>query len=67
VDASRREEASRLQRALLELRPQEQEVFLLRQNGQLTYEQIADSINLPVGTVKTRMRLALRKLREALE
>jgi len=67
ADASRREETARLQQALLELRPQEQEVFLLRQNGQLTYEQIAESINLPVGTVKTRMRLALRKLREALE
>jgi len=67
LDASRREELARLQQALMQLRPQEQEVFLLRQNGQLTYEQIAESINLPVGTVKTRMRLALRKLREALE
>lgn len=65
--ASRREELARLQQALRELRPEEQEVFLLRQNGQLTYQQIADSIHLPVGTVKTRMRLALRKLREALE
>ena len=67
LDTSRREELARLQQALLKLRPQEQEVFLLRQNGQLTYEQIAESTNLPVGTVKTRMRLALRKLREALE
>ena len=41
------------------LRPEEQEVFLLRQDGQMTYEQIADTIGIPVGTVKTRMRLAL--------
>jgi RNA polymerase sigma-70 factor, ECF subfamily len=65
--AARREELARVQQALQELRAEEQEVFLLRQNGQLTYEQIAESIQLPVGTVKTRMRLALRKLREALE
>jgi len=33
----------------------------------MTYEQIAEAIKIPVGTVKTRMRLALSKLREALE
>ena len=51
----------------MELRAEEQEVFLLRQNGQMTYDQIARAINIPVGTVKTRMRLALAKLRERLE
>lgn len=61
-----REQLARVRRALLELRHEEQEVFLLRQNGQLTYEEIARSINIPVGTVKTRMRLALQNLREAL-
>jgi len=66
ADLDRREQVQQLQQALLDLRPQEQEVFLLRQNGQMTYEQIAASINLPVGTVKTRMRLALQKLRDAL-
>ena len=63
----RREEVARVRVALGELRPQEQEVFLLRQNGELTYEQIAEATGQPVGTVKTRMRLALQKLREALE
>lgn len=56
-----------LRRAVMELRPEEQEVFLLRQNGELTYDEIAESIGIPVGTVKTRMRLALGKLRLALE
>ena len=50
-----------------QLRPEEQEVFLLRQNGELTYEQIAEMLTVPVGTVKTRMRMALGKLREVLE
>lgn len=61
----RDEELQTLQQALLALRPEEQEVFLLRQNGSLTYEQIAESTSLPLGTVKTRMRAAIRQLREA--
>ncbi len=61
----RDEELRKLRDAVLQLRPEEQEVFLLRQNGELTYEQIADSISLPIGTVKTRMRTAIRQLRQS--
>ena len=50
----------------MHLRPEEQEVFLLRQNGEMTYEEIAVALDVPSGTVKTRMRLALSKLREVL-
>ena len=60
------ETLSRLRQALLELRPEEKEVFLLRQNGNLTYEQIAELRHRPVGTVKTQMRSALQKLRKVL-
>ncbi len=67
ADAIRREQLGLIRRALLQLRPEEQEVFLLRQNGAMTYDQIAQSINIPVGTVKTRMRLAITKLRGALQ
>ena len=61
------ERLSRLRDALKQLRPEEQEVFLLRQNGELTYEEIAETLAVPTGTVKTRMRLALARLREVLE
>jgi RNA polymerase sigma-70 factor (ECF subfamily) len=61
-----REEVDRLRRAILDLRQEEKEVFLLRQNGSLTYEQIAEIRNSPVGTVKTQMRAALQKLRKVL-
>jgi len=62
-----REDVERLRAAIRELRPDEQEVFLLRQNGDLTYEQIAEVRKAPVGTVKTQMRAALIKLRQILK
>jgi RNA polymerase sigma-70 factor, ECF subfamily len=52
--------------ALLDRRDEEKEVFLLRQNGELTYEEIAELRACPVGTVKTQMRTALQKLRRVL-
>jgi RNA polymerase sigma-70 factor (ECF subfamily) len=60
------ETVQRLREALLNLRPEEKEVFLLRQNGELTYEQIAELHGRPVGTIKTQMRTALQKLRKIL-
>ncbi len=61
-----KEAVERLRRAILDLREEEKEVFLLRQNGELTYEQIAEARHCPVGTVKTQMRSALEKLRKLL-
>jgi len=61
-----KETLERLRQALRELRPEEKEVFLLRQNGDLTYEEIAVMRRTPVGTVKTQMRAALHKLRRVL-
>ena len=55
-----------IRQALLDLRPEEKEVFLLRQNGELSYEQIAEISNRSVGTVKIQMRNALQKLRKVL-
>jgi RNA polymerase sigma-70 factor (ECF subfamily) len=66
AEAQRQDEVQRARRAIGQLRAEEQDVFLLRQNGELTYEQIGEMLKIPVGTVKTRMRLALEKLRRAL-
>jgi RNA polymerase sigma-70 factor (ECF subfamily) len=60
------ETLSRLRAAIMDLRTDEKEVFLLRQNGDLTYDQIAAIRHTPVGTVKTQMRAALMKLRKTL-
>jgi RNA polymerase sigma-70 factor (ECF subfamily) len=64
--ASENEDRERLRQALLALRPEEREVYLLRENGTLTYEEIAKLRRCPVGTIKTQMRAALRKLHEAM-
>jgi RNA polymerase sigma-70 factor (ECF subfamily) len=58
-----KETLTRLRQAIMDLRPDEKEVFLLRQNGDLTYDEIAEMRGSPVGTVKTQMRSALQKLR----
>ena len=62
-----KETLDRLRGALLNLRPEEKAVFLLRQNGDLTYEEIAEVRRAPVGTIKTQMRSALQKLRRLLK
>lgn len=66
VALEKKEAVESLRRAILGLRQEEKEVFLLRQNGDLTYEQIAELRGCPVGTVKTQMRAALEKLRKVL-
>jgi RNA polymerase sigma-70 factor (ECF subfamily) len=67
VRLEQQEDLDRLRRALLDLRQEEREVFLLRQNGELTYEQIAELRSVPLGTVKTHMRSAVAKLRKVLD
>ena len=61
-----REALERLRVALVDLRPEERDVFLLRQNSDLTYDEIAVRRRTPVGTIKTQMRTALMKLRDVL-
>ena len=50
--------------ALDALRPEQREVVMLAYYGGLTHTEIAAKLDQPLGTVKTRMRLALKKLRE---
>jgi RNA polymerase sigma-70 factor (ECF subfamily) len=61
------ETMQQLREAIRHLPPEEKEVFLLRQNGELTYEQIARLDHRPVGVVKEQMRSALRQLRTVVQ
>ena len=56
----------RLRAALRSLPPDEREVFLLRQNGGLAYEEIARLRQCSLDTIKLQMGMALRWLRRAL-
>ena len=57
------EALQQLREAIQHLPSEEKEVFLLRQNGELTYEQIAQRHNRAVAVVKEQMRSVLRTLR----
>ncbi|MDP6454049.1 MAG: sigma-70 family RNA polymerase sigma factor [SAR202 cluster bacterium] len=56
-------ESSRLKEALTVLRPEQREVVILAYFGGFTHSEIARKLDQPLGTVKTRMRLAIKKLR----
>lgn len=56
---------SQLRECLKNLEPDQREVFLLRENGQLSYDEIAQVLEVPLETVKTRMQAALERLRVA--
>lgn len=60
------EQVALIRAAISQLRSEEKEVFLLRQNAEMTYAEIAVALGIPSGTVKTRMRLALARLRSIL-
>jgi RNA polymerase sigma-70 factor (ECF subfamily) len=61
-----REAERELAKAVAGLSPKLKAVITLRYFEALTYEQIADIINRPVGTVKSRLRRAHKKLGEAM-
>jgi RNA polymerase sigma-70 factor, ECF subfamily len=61
------EEESRLLRKALEvLTPEERNAIETAFFSELTYEETARKLNQPLGTVKTRIRSGMEKLREAL-
>jgi RNA polymerase sigma-70 factor (ECF subfamily) len=66
VEAARREESSTVRAALGALPADQCQVIELAYFGGFTHTEIADMLDAPVGTVKGRMRLGLRKMREQL-
>ena len=60
-------DAALVRQALTTLPPEQREPIELGFFGGITHEEIARRTGTPLGTVKTRIRIGLRKLRVALE
>lgn len=60
------ERRERVRRELAELPPEQRQVLELAFYGGLTQSEIASRTGIPLGTVKTRTLLAMKKLRQAL-
>lgn len=63
VDGTDDVEAGELRALLDELPPEQREVIRLAYFRGLKHSELAEQLNLPLGTVKTRLRLGLHKLR----
>jgi RNA polymerase sigma-70 factor, ECF subfamily len=59
-----KEECARLLVELDRLDPEQREVVVLREFQDLSYEEIADVVGVPVGTVRSRLFRAREELRE---
>lgn len=65
-DAAAAEERGMVRGALLRLPAEQREALELAYYGGLSQTEIAERTGQPLGTVKTRMRLAMQKLRDSL-
>jgi RNA polymerase sigma-70 factor, ECF subfamily len=66
VEAARREEAGTVRNALSTLPADQCQVIELAYFGGFTHTEIAEMLEAPVGTIKGRMRLGLKKMRAQL-
>ena len=62
-----REAQRQVRRTLEELPPDQKEVIVLAYFDGLTHTEIAERLRTPLGTIKTRIRLGMRKLHEAFQ
>jgi RNA polymerase sigma-70 factor, ECF subfamily len=67
LEAARLQEARSVRDALAELPEEQLRVVELAYFGGFSHSQIANMLEMPIGTVKGRMRLGLDKLRRGLE
>jgi len=64
--ASGREFSTQMELALTKLPPEQREALAMRESDGLTFPEIARLLELPVATVKSRVRYALTKLADEL-
>ena len=64
---NRTQEDSHVARALAQIPPEQRELLILSYVEDVPQSMIAERLKLPLGTVKSRMRLAYRRMRKLLE
>jgi len=64
---ARREMEQKIEKAIDSLSPKYKAVFVLRIYDEMSYEQIAESLNISVGTVMSRLYRAREKMQEMLK
>ena len=60
-------DADRVHAALKELAPEHREVLVLRFLEEMSYEDVAQVVACPLGTIRSRIHYAKRALRRVLE
>ena len=66
-EAESKQRAEAVQRAVASLPPELREVVLMKEFEGLTFQEIADALQVPLSTVKSRLYTALKQLRMRLE
>jgi RNA polymerase sigma-70 factor (ECF subfamily) len=61
------EESRRLSEAVRQLPPKQRDLVERAFYGDMTHTEIADATGLPLGTIKSRIRLAIDRLRHAMD
>lgn len=61
------QEAGHLKKALAKLKPEQRDVVEKAYLGELTHQEISSQTGLPLGTIKSRIRLGLDRLRHELK
>ena len=62
-DAEHKEIQHRVQQALDSLDPEDAQIILLRDLQDMTYEDVSEMLDIPIGTVKSRLHRARQALR----
>ncbi|MBP9950275.1 MAG: sigma-70 family RNA polymerase sigma factor, partial [Cypionkella sp.] len=61
------QETDQLKQALAKLRPDQREILEKAYLGEMTHQEISTQTGLPLGTIKSRIRLGLERLRHELK
>ena len=62
-----KETIERIKKSISDLSEKQKAVFLLRQNGEMSFKEIAESMNEPLNTVLSHMRYAVKNIKKQIE